>query len=66
MAVVGPASSRGGKPVRATITAQIVDPFGGVHPVQFGCCSTRNVTNRSFTGVFRDYALYPPDRRGSS
>jgi hypothetical protein len=55
---------RGGKPARATITAQIVDPFGGVHPVPFGCCSARNVTNRSFTGVFRDYALYPPESKG--
>jgi hypothetical protein len=54
---------RGGKPVRATITSQIVDPYGGVHPVPFGCC-TRNVVNHPFTGVFRDYALYPPESQG--
>ena len=26
----------GGKPVAATVTEQIVDPIGGVHPVEFG------------------------------
>jgi len=55
--------SRGGKPVRATITSQIVDPYGGVHPVPFGCC-TRNVLNHPFTGVFRDYAQFPPESQG--
>jgi hypothetical protein len=55
--------TRGGKPVRATVTPQIVDPFGGVHPVPFGCC-TKNVVNHPFTGVFKDYAIYPPESRG--
>ena len=55
--------ARAGKPVRATITAQIADPYGGVHPVPFGCC-TRNVTNHPFTGVFRDYAQFPPESHG--
>jgi hypothetical protein len=55
--------TRGGKPVRATITPQIVDPFGGVHPVPFGCC-TKNVVDHPFRGVFRDYALYPPESKG--
>jgi hypothetical protein len=55
--------TRGGKPARATITPQIVDPFGGVHPVPFGCC-TKNVVDHPFRGVFRDYALYPPESKG--
>ena len=29
-------ATRDGKPVAARLTAQIVDPIGGVHPVQFG------------------------------
>jgi hypothetical protein len=56
-------ASRAGKPVRATITSEIVDPYGGVHPVEFGCCH-RNVTNRPFTGVFRDYVKFPPESQG--
>lgn len=52
-----------GKAVRATITSQIVDPYGGVHPVEFGCCK-RNVVNHPFRGVFRDYVEFPPEARG--
>jgi len=54
---------RAGKPARATITSQIVDPYGGVHPVPFGCC-TRNVVNHPFRGMFRDYAQFPPESQG--
>jgi hypothetical protein len=56
-------ATRAGKPLRATITSQVVDPYGGVHPVPFGCC-TRNVLNHAFTGVFRDYARFPPEAQG--
>jgi len=52
-----------GKAVHATVTAQIVDPVGGVHSVQFAN-SKRNVTNRAFVGVFRDFILFPPEARG--
>jgi hypothetical protein len=52
-----------GTPMRATITSEIVDPYGGVHPVEFGCCK-RNVTNRPFAGVFRDYVRFPPEAQG--
>jgi hypothetical protein len=58
------ATNSSGKPVRATITAQIVDPYGGVHAVPYGCCDHKFVTNRPFTGTFRDYALYPPESQG--
>src|SRR2546423_12410739 len=56
-------ATQGGKPVKATITSEIVDPYGGVHAVEFGCCH-RNVTNRHFTGVFRDYVKFPPESQG--
>ena len=52
-----------GKPVPARITAQIVDPIGGTHPVQFGK-STKTITNWPFTGVFRDYIVWPASSRG--
>jgi len=52
-----------GKPIRATITSQIVDPYGGVHAVQFRNTG-KNITNRPFTGVFRDYNQYPPESQG--
>jgi hypothetical protein len=55
--------TQGGHPVRARLTAQIVDPIGGVHAVQFGK-STKNITNWPFTGVFRDYIIWPPSSRG--
>jgi hypothetical protein len=57
------ASDSAGRPVKATITSQLVDPYGGVHAVEFGCCK-RFVTNRPFTGVFRDYVRYPPESQG--
>jgi hypothetical protein len=56
------ATALNGKPIRATVTSQIVDPIGGVHAVEFGCCK-RFVTNHAFTGVFRDYVRFPPESR---
>jgi hypothetical protein len=53
----------GGKPVAARITAQIVDPIGGAHPVEFGK-STRPITNWPFKGVFRDFIVWPASSRG--
>ena len=53
-----------GKPIRATLTAQILDPFGGVHPVEFDCCLGKNIVNHPFTGVFRDKAEFPAASRG--
>jgi hypothetical protein len=55
--------TRGGKPVSATITAQIVDPIGGVHLVQFGN-TTKNIKAYPFTGTFRDFVIWPADSRG--
>lgn len=53
----------GGKPASARITAQIVDPIGGVHPVEFGK-NTKTITNWPFKGVFRDYIVWPASSRG--
>jgi hypothetical protein len=52
-----------GVPARALLTMQIVDPIGGVHPVQFGR-TTKNVTNWPIKGVFRDYIIWPAESRG--
>ena len=56
-------ATRGGKAVTARITVQLVDPIGGVHPVQLGS-SKKNITNLRFRGVFRDYVIWPPESRG--
>ncbi len=56
-------TSLAGKPIKARITSEIVDPYGGVHPVEFGCCK-KNVVNYAFVGVFRDYVKFPPESAG--
>ena len=55
-------ATRNGKPIRATLTVQIVDSFGGVHAVQFDN-TTKNIVNKPFTGTFRDYVQLPPESR---
>jgi hypothetical protein len=55
--------TRAGKPLAAKLTEQIVDPVGGVHPVQFGT-STKNITNWPVTGSFKDFIVWPADARG--
>src|SRR5262245_45082480 len=53
-------ATTGGRPVAGRITAQIVDPIGGTHPVDFG--TTKKPTlNMPFKGVFRDFVLWPGD-----
>ena len=55
--------TKGGEPASGKITAQIVDPIGGVHAVHFGK-STKNITNWPFNGEFRDYIVWPSSARG--
>jgi hypothetical protein len=55
--------SSGGKPAPARITAQIVDPLGGAHLVEFGL-STKKIKNWPFKGTFRDFVIWPPESRG--
>jgi hypothetical protein len=55
--------TRGGKPVRASLTMQIVDPLGGVHAVEVGP-TTEPITGLAITGAYRDYMIFPPESRG--
>ena len=55
--------TRGGKPVPATITAQIVDPLGSAHIVKFGN-TTKNIKAFPFRGTFRDFVIWPAVSRG--
>jgi hypothetical protein len=57
------ATNGAGKPVKATITIQLVDPFGGVHVVQFGD-TMKPIVNRPFTSTFRDFIRFPPESQG--
>jgi hypothetical protein len=47
-----------GKPIKARITVQIVDPLGSVHPVQYAN-TKKNLTNWPINGHFRDYIIWP-------
>lgn len=57
-------AANAGKPVAGTVTAQVVDPVGGVHAVEFGGVKNRFVTNIKFVGRFADFVLFPPISRG--
>jgi len=48
-----------GRPMKARVTVQIVDPLGGVHPVEFGNRKV-NVVNHPFYGTFKDFVIWPP------
>ncbi len=48
----------------ATISAAVVDPLGGVHPVEYGCCAKKFVTNVRIKGTFRDFVQYPLSAKG--
>ena len=56
-------TDRHGNLVKATITTRIVDPVGGVHPIEFGCCK-KNVVKHPFTGVFGDFVTFPLAAKG--
>lgn len=55
--------TKDGKAARARITAQIVDPIGGVHPVEFGP-TTKVIKDYPIKGSFRDYIIWPSESRG--
>ena len=55
--------TEGGKPSAGTLTAQIVDPIGGVHPVQFGS-RAKPITSLPFRGLLRDFIIWPASSRG--
>jgi hypothetical protein len=52
-----------GRPAHARLTAQIVDPLGGTHYVQFGL-TTKTIRNHPFVGTFRDFIIWPKESRG--
>ncbi len=52
-----------GKAAKGTVTAQIVDPLGGKHPVGFGA-KKGNVTRVKFTGTFHDFVVWPKTSLG--
>lgn len=54
-----------GHPLSALLTAQVLDPFGGVHPIDYGPSKPEKpITNRPFKGTFRDYVTFPASSRG--
>ena len=57
-------ATSGGKPVAGTVTAQVIDPIGGVHAVEFGGVKTKFVTNVKFARRFSDFVLYPAISKG--
>jgi len=56
-----------GVPVRATVTAVVIDPLGTVHAMDYGPTGPPNpgppkpIKNWPFKGTFRDYMIFPPD-----
>ena len=56
-------ATSGGRPAAARITAQIVDPIGGIHQVDFGN-TTKHLRNWPFKGTFHDFVIWPADSRG--
>lgn len=57
-------STNAGKPLAATISAVVVDPIGGVHAVEYGCCAKKFITNVRIKGRFHDYVQYPLSAKG--
>jgi hypothetical protein len=55
--------TQGSKPSSGRLTAQIVDPIGGLHPVQFGSRSKPS-TSMPFSGLLRDFIIWPASARG--
>ena len=58
-----------GKPIKATLTAVVIDPLGTVHVIDYGPTGPPNpgpakpITNWPFKGTFRDYIIFPEDAK---
>ena len=48
-----------GKPLAGRVSVAIVDPIGGVHPVDYGCCDGKFITNVKFNGTLRRLRQVP-------
>jgi len=57
-------STQAGAPIAGTISVAIVDPIGGVHPVEYDCCKNRFITNVKIKGRFADKVIYPLASKG--
>ena len=55
--------TNGGKPAAARLTAQILDPIGGVNPVDYDG-TKKPIKNFPMKGTFRDYIIWPSDAKG--
>ena len=55
--------TNGGKPAAGRLTAQILDPIGGVNPVDYDG-TKKPIKNFPFKGSFRDYIIWPSDAKG--
>ncbi len=53
-----------GRLLPATVSVAIVDPLGGVHPVEYGCCKGKFITNVKTKGRFADYVEFPLSAKG--
>jgi hypothetical protein len=53
-----------GRPLPATVSAAVVDPLGGVHPVEYGCCKGKFITNVMIKGHFADFVQFPLSAKG--
>ena len=53
-----------GKLLPARISAVVIDPIGGVHPVEYGCCAKKFITNVPTKGTFSDWVEYPLAAKG--
>jgi hypothetical protein len=54
-----------GRRLAGRLTAVIIDPFGGTHPVGYGPSDPEKpITNWPFKGTFRDYLEFPPESKG--
>jgi hypothetical protein len=53
-----------GRLLPGRISAVVIDPVGGVHPVEYGCCKTKFITNVKINGSFRDFVQYPFAAKG--
>lgn len=60
--VVRAVDSRG-RPLRARLTVQVVDPLGTAHTATVGT-SNRKLLDYPFTGRYRDFAVWPAESRG--
>src|SRR6266536_880067 len=52
-----------GRPLRARLTVQVIDPLGTAHTAEVRT-STRKLLDLPFTGSYRDFAQWPAAARG--